>query len=157
MRRMHAPLLLLFLSLGLAACQSTRPPAGPDATPGVYDAMEADLLAAMEASAAAWNRADLDGHVAIYSDESTFMTRNGPLRGRDAIRDVLARGFWNEGRPAQQLRFEELDVRPLGPDHALLTGRFVLTGGDRPEATGRFSTVWARTPEGWRLIHDHSS
>jgi ketosteroid isomerase-like protein len=56
----------------------------------------------------------------------------------------------------QQLRYESVDIEPLGPDHALVTGKFVLTGADRPDRTGLFTTVWRRTASGWRMIHDHS-
>ena len=48
-------------------------------------------------------------------------------------------------------------VRPLGPDHALVLGQFRLTGGGRPDPSGRFSLTWARTPDGWRMLHDHAS
>ncbi len=39
----------------------------------------------------------------------------------------------------------------------MMTGGFALTGGGRPDATGRFTLVWQRTAAGWRIIHDHSS
>jgi len=68
----------------------------------------------------------------------------------------LAR-YFTRTRPDQQLRFEQLQVRRLGAEHALLTGRFVLTGGGKAEQSGWFTLVWARTADGWRIIHDHSS
>jgi ketosteroid isomerase-like protein len=148
-------LLVLLLAGGLAACQSSRP-AGSDVTAAQRAAMEAELTRLMTESAAAWNRADLDGHVALYVEESTFMTGRGPVGGIATIRDILNRGFWQDGKPIQQLRFEELVTRPLGPDHALMTGRFVLSGGGREDATGRFSLTWRRTPDGWHILHDHS-
>jgi ketosteroid isomerase-like protein len=42
-------------------------------------------------------------------------------------------------------------------DHALITGRFTLSGGGKDEQTGRFTLIWMRTPAGWRIVHDHSS
>ena len=56
----------------------------------------------------------------------------------------------------QLLRYEHMDVRMLGKEHALVTGQYVLTGGGGPDRTGWFTTVWARTRQGWRMIHDHS-
>ena len=73
------------------------------------------------------------------------------------MQDTFTQAFWADGRPRQQLRFEELVVRRLGADAALETGRFVLHGGGAPEQAGRFTLVWARTPAGWRVVHDHSS
>ncbi|HEX2191074.1 MAG TPA: nuclear transport factor 2 family protein [Longimicrobiaceae bacterium] len=144
---------VLLLALFLAGCASGGR-GGPPPQAGA--APDAAIRAAMHEAADAWNRADLEAHVAMYADSATFMTGAGPRVGRVVIRDVLQRGFWREGRPLQSLRFEELHVRPLGAGHALLTGRFVLSGGGRADQSGRFTTVWERTPDGWRMIHDHS-
>ena len=80
----------------------------------------------------------------------------GPVAGRATIRRSLE-GFWRDGRPVQDLRYEDLSVRPLGPRHALMTGRYVLSGGGRDERTGWFSLVWEERPDGWVILHDHSS
>jgi hypothetical protein len=77
--------------------------------------------------------------------------------GRDKIEASLRRGFWRDGKPVQRLRYEHVSVRALGRDHALVTGRFVLTGGGRDDATGWFTLVWERGTRGWQEIHDHSS
>jgi ketosteroid isomerase-like protein len=103
-----------------------------------------------------WNRGDLDGFIAPYDGASTFMTPAGPI-GKRAMRERYAARYFTGGVPDQQLRFEQLTVRPLGGDHALMTGRFVLSGGGKPEQTGWFTLVWMRTAQGWRIVHDHSS
>ncbi|HZF68617.1 MAG TPA: DUF4440 domain-containing protein, partial [Gemmatirosa sp.] len=59
-------------------------------------------------------------------------------------------------RPTQALRFERVEARPLGADHALVTSRFVLAGGEAAEKSGWFTLVWVRTADGWRILHDHS-
>jgi ketosteroid isomerase-like protein len=119
--------------------------------------MRQDLLKAMESSAAAWNRGDIEGHVGLYADSAAMMGKNGPIRGRVTIRGLLERGFWSGGKPSQQLSFSELQVTPLGRDHAMLTGKCTLSGGGKPDYFCRFTTIWERRPEGWRIIHDHSS
>lgn len=111
----------------------------------------------LNAIAVAWNEADIERHVALYADSATMMGSRGLIRGRNAIRDVLARGFWQDGKPLQQLRFEEVEVRMLGRgDAAVVTGKFILTGGGRAEASGRFSTVWELRGGRWLTVHDHS-
>jgi uncharacterized protein (TIGR02246 family) len=130
------------------------------ATPAFAQEAEADvaaILALNDEAAEAWNRADIDGHVAMYADSAGFMTGRGPAFGRQTIADMLARSFFRDGRPVQQLRFEDMTVRMLGADHAYVTGHFILSGGGQEDNTGWFTTIWARTPEGWQLIHDHSS
>jgi uncharacterized protein (TIGR02246 family) len=122
-------------------------------------AQDADSLirADLDAIAVAWNNNDMERHVAIYADSATMMGSRGLIRGRAAVRDVLLRGFWRDGKPLQQLRFDEVEVRLLGRgDAAVVTGRFILTGGGREDATGRFTTVWERRNGRWLTVHDHS-
>ena len=114
------------------------------------------LPAALVATTERWNAGDLEGFIAPYAAETTFMTPAG-LIDRDAMRARYLARYFTGSRPDQQLRFEQLQVRPLGADHALLTGRFILAGGGKPEQSGWFTLVWARTASGWRIIHDHSS
>ena len=138
----------------------TRPPpllTAPLPGPRLGRADDADIRRQLQSTADAWNRADLAGHVAPYADSAAFMTGRGPMIGREKIESSLRRGFWRDGKPLQTLRYEHVSVRALGRDHALVTGRFVLTGGGREDASGWFSLVWERGPGGWREIHDHSS
>lgn len=147
---MRLALLALFL---LAGCAT----AGRGASGRIDPAAERDITAALAASAEAWNRGDLNGHVAMYADSAAFMTGSGPVVGRARTADTLREAFFRDGRPVQQLRFESITVRPLGTGHALVTGHFILSGGGQPDATGWFTTVWARGRDGWRILHDHSS
>jgi ketosteroid isomerase-like protein len=135
------------LTVALSAAGGQAPPPSP----------EPEIQALLDESAAAWNRGDLDGHLADNADSITFMTGKGPIIGKDKTADALRRSFFRDGKPIQSLRFEQVTIRPLGGGHALVVGRFVLSGGGEQERSGWFSTVWERRPEGWRVIHDHSS
>jgi uncharacterized protein (TIGR02246 family) len=115
------------------------------------------IPAALMASADAWNKADLPGHIGLYTDNATFMGANGPIQGRERVGESLARSFWRDGKPKQTLTFDRIDVRRLGDRHALSTGHFVLSGGGEAERSGWFSLTWEKSGAGWRIIHDHSS
>jgi uncharacterized protein (TIGR02246 family) len=115
------------------------------------------IPAALMASADAWNKADLPGHLGLYTDDSTFMGSNGPIQGRQRVGESLTRSFWRDGTPKQNLSFDRIEVRPLGDSHALSTGHFVLTGGGEADRSGWFSLTWEKTGDGWRIVHDHSS
>ena len=84
------------------------------------------------------------------------MGRTGLVHGPSGIGDQMRAGFWKTGRPDQILNYDHLEVRPLGPDHALVTGQYILSGAGQPNRTGWFTTIWERTAAGWRMIHDHS-
>ena len=122
-----------------------------------HAADEVEIRAAMAASADAWNRGDLRGHLAIYVDSVTFMTKSGPRPGVAAIEEAFTRSYFHDGQPKQRLSFDQLSIRFLGRDVALETGHFRLTGGGEPDQEGWFSIVWIRTANGWRAMHDHSS
>lgn len=151
----------LFLA-GLLVCgflwaTGSPQPSGPASPPATWSADEAQIRAASQASTDAWNRGDLKDHLAIYVEDMTFMTSNGPRPGVKSLEESFSKKYFVEGRPRQALRFEQLAVRPLGKDAALQTGRFVLSGGGAPDQTGWFTLIWVRTAQGWKVVHDHSS
>lgn len=55
------------------------------------------------------------------------------------------------------LDFPELDIVTLGADAALARGRWRLKMPDGKESSGMTSVIFRRLPEGWRIVHDHSS
>ena len=130
--------------------------AAPIATAG-WPADEAEIQKRLTDSALAFNRGDLAGHLAIYDENVTFMTKDGPRPGVAPIEKAFREKYFRDGKPIQQLRFERLALRQLAPDAALATARWVLSGGDAAEQSGWFTVVWLRTPAGWRVVHDHSS
>lgn len=144
---------LLLLAIG---CVTVPPAAAP-----VADDREAQITALLQASADDWNRGDLNGFLVPYAEgaATTFVGSSGLVRGKEAIREVYATSYWATGTPRGTLAFEAIEVRPLGPEHALAVGRYRVTPRDAggSPAQGIFSLVLARTSEGWRIVHDHSS
>ena len=113
--------------------------------------------AVLQAQQSAWNRADVDAFLQGYwhSPELTFSGSSGVARGWDG---VLARYKKNyPDRAAMgQLDFSDLEFRFLGPDAALVLGKWHLKR-EKDEVGGVFTLVWQRFPDGWRIIHDHTS
>jgi ketosteroid isomerase-like protein len=139
-------------ALALVAASAVAPGAAAD-----WAADEAEMRQRLADSAAAFNRGDLPGHLAVYDAGVTFMTKDGPRPGVATIEQAFREKYFRDGRAIQALCFEDLAVRPLGPDAALATARWVLSGGEQPEQSGWFTLAWTRTPAGWRVVHDHSS
>jgi len=54
------------------------------------------------------------------------------------------------------LDFSNLEFRPLGTDAALVLGHWHLKR-EKDEIGVVFTLVFQRFPEGWRIIHDHTS
>ena len=116
----------------------------------------AEVIRLMHQSSADWNKADLDAFMALYDTAATFMFSTGPV-GLEKMRANYERGFFKDGKPIQQLRFEDLEVRSLGADHMLLTGKFVLSGNNLPDRKGIYTLVFVKRSSGWKILHDHSS
>jgi beta-aspartyl-peptidase (threonine type) len=141
---------LLLLALAPLACAPAASPPADDPAPQIH--------ALLEQSARAWNAGDLDGFLITYARDSatTFLTVRGLTHGFGAIRDRYASRF-GPGAERDSLRFADIELRPLGMDHLLVTARYILERGDSVTATGPFTVIWQRRPEGWRMIHDHTS
>jgi ketosteroid isomerase-like protein len=117
---------------------------------------EQQIRGILDVTAHGWNNGILAEYLSAYVPEATEMLSTGPAGGVERIEQTMKEGFWKTGRPIQQLRYESVVVRMLGKDHALVTGQYVLSGADRPDRKGWFTTVWKKTKAGWRMIHDHS-
>jgi ketosteroid isomerase-like protein len=152
-KRAFAALLVAGGCLLLGACAGL----GQSPTGIMNKQDEAEIIAALQASVQAWNRGDLKGHLAIYDPSVTVMTRKGPRPTIEAIETSFGQTYFVDGKPKQSLRMESVGVRALSERSALVTGRFVLSGGTEPEQSGWFTLVWVHTPVGWRAVHDHTS
>ncbi len=144
-------LAIAWLASAAALSHHADPPAGQ------WQQDEAEIRRSLDASVEAFNRGDLPGHLAIYREDVNFMTKNGPRPGIAPIEKAFRESYFRDGMPKQQLRFEELSVRPIAGDAAIATARFVLSGGGEKDQTGWFTLVWVRTSIGWKAVHDHSS
>ena len=126
---------------------------------GVFGQQSKDekaIRATLDMTAEGWNKGDLNQYLSAYVPEATEMLSTGPAGGVEAIEKTMKEGFWKTGKPLQVLRYENVVVRMLGKKNALVTGQYILSGAGRPDRTGWFTTVWTKTKDGWRMIHDHS-
>ncbi len=154
-------LLLRSLTAVLLACTVLLPSAGCATVPAVRTFQPTDraaVTAVFEAQAAAWNRGDLADYMAgyVHSDELVF-TSGGHIRHgwQDSFDHYQAR--YGKDRAAMgTLAFEILGVQAVGADGAVVLGNWSVTGG-QSDGRGVFSVVLERRPEGWRIIHDHTS
>lgn len=116
------------------------------------------ILAVLDAQVAAWNAGDLAGYMAGYarSDDLVFTSGGNVRRGWQVTHDHYQKKYGQDKTGMGKLKFEVLGVQALGADGAVVLGNWILT--DSPsDGRGVFSVVLERRPEGWRVIHDHTS
>lgn len=135
---------------------------GLAATPGGDAAAIRQVMADQQA---AWNRGDVDGFMRGYKDapDTTFVGSSV----RKGYRQILAsyREHYATREQMGRLTFSDLDVRLLpGASgvvrYAVVTGRFHLdrtAHGSVAQDDGVYSLLWEKTPDGWKIILDHSS
>jgi len=138
-------LALILIAGGLRARQASR------------GQQEEAVLSVLQSQQAQWNQGDVRAFMNGYwnSPELTFAGSNGFTRGWEPVRQRYEKTYADKAAMGT-LAFSELEVRPLGPDAALVLGKWHLQrqAGD---IGGIFTLVFRRFPEGWRIIHDHTT
>jgi ketosteroid isomerase-like protein len=106
-----------------------------------------------------WNRADLDGFLDGYRRGPDVVFQSGANRfdGFEAMRDRYRKTYQADGKEMGTLAFSGIEVILLGPDSALARGRWKLAMSDGKQPGGLFTLVLRKLPEGWRIVHDHTS
>ena len=116
-----------------------------------------EIRAVLRGQQEAWNRGDIDGFMNGYARAETtvFVSGDEVMRGWQTVRDRYLKKYSDRARMGT-LAFSDLEIEPLGPDSALALGRWELKrASDNPH--GRFTLVFRKMPDGWRIVHDHTS
>ena len=120
---------------------------------------EAGIRQLLDKQVAAWNRHDLEGFMAGYwkSPELTFFSGGTITTGWQPTLERYRKRYQGEGREMGTLRFTDLRIELLGPDAAFVRGAYELTMSSGQKPHGLFTLVLRKLPEGWRIVHDHTS
>jgi ketosteroid isomerase-like protein len=107
----------------------------------------------------AWNRHDLEAFMAGYwnSPDLTFFSDAHATAGWQGAIERYRKAYQGEGKEMGKLDFSELKIEPLGSDAAFVRGAWRLTLSDGKTPHGRFTLVFHKFSEGWKIIHDHTS
>ena len=116
------------------------------------------VQAVLETQQTAWNRGDLDAYMAGYlKSEALIFTSGGKINhGWQNAYDHYKARYGSDRAAMGQLAFEIIEIDPIGADGAVVLGRWKLTGTEHAGG-GVFSVILERRPEGWRIVHDHTS
>ena len=118
---------------------------------------ESDILAVMDAQTAAWNRGDIDGFMRGYwkSENLVFASGDNVTRGWQATLDRYKKNYSSKEKMGV-LRFSDVEISVLSKNAAVVLGSWSLTrDGDNPK--GKFTLIFRKVSDGWRIVHDHTS
>ena len=141
---------LISVSLAVSASAQTKSGTGASRT-------LAAITAVLDAQSAAWNRGDIDGYMNGYArlDSIVFVSGDSVTHGWQTVRDRY-RKHYDSREKMGTLTFSDLEFRPIDNNTVAVVGRWHLKRtSDEPH--GRFTLIFKRTRQGWRIIHDHTS
>ena len=146
--RRRRALAIIFCIL-MAAIVSAAPTQTQNAT--------AQIRSVLRAQQEAWNRGDIDAFMNGYarSASTVFVSEDTIRRGWETVRERYRKKYSDRAKMGT-LTFSDLEIALFSPDAAVALGRWRLERAkDRPH--GRFTLIFKRLPEGWRIVHDHTS
>ena len=150
-KSLSATLLLFVSTLFLSAQgQTSRKPKGQSKT-------DADIRAVIDAQRDAWNRGDIEGYMDGYarSETTVFVSGDNVTHGWQTVLERYKKGYDSREKMGT-LTFSDLEITPVGTDAAIVLGRWHLQRA-KDEPHGRFTLVFKKTKQGWRIVHDHTS
>ena len=141
-----------FLLILLACCIGV---AGQSS--GTAKKAEADILAVLDAQAAAWNRGDIEGFMNGYwrSPALVFVSGDNVTRGWQPTLDRYKKNYDSKEKMGA-LRFADVEIEMLSKDAAVVLGSWSLArASDNPH--GKFTLIFRKIKGGWRIVLDHTS
>ncbi len=141
------PLLLLFalsLSINLFA-QNAK------------DKTSVEIKKVMDAQVSAWNAGDIEGFMQGYwkSEEMVFVSGDNVSRGWQAATDRYQKNYDSKAKMGV-LTFSNLEINALSKDSAVVLGSWSLAR-EKDNPKGKFTLIFRRFKDGWKIIHDHTS
>jgi hypothetical protein len=104
-----------------------------------------------------WNAGNLRGFMEVYdkSSRTRFASGGDVSLGWQTVFDRYQSKYIDRAAMGM-LTFSDLEITMLSPELALAFGRWHLKR-EKDEPSGLFSLVLRKRPEGWRIVHDHTS
>ena len=172
---MRAALLALGLAFPLlalplpGACAAAAPLGGPGAAPldpaagwnylTIVDG-EAEKRAIREVVAgmeAAWNRGDFAAYMAAFKKpDVVFVSKGEVQKDWQGTLDHYIRDYGGDPKRRGRLHFWDLRIELLADDAAMLTGRYRLEGGGKPQ-DGINTRLFRKVNGKWVIALNHVS
>lgn len=158
-------LLIAFLLAGPASIPQTGPHTPErdssrqerraDASTGAENGVRRLLLSQVDA----WNQGKLESFMQGYwqSPDLTFFSGATITKGWEPTLLRYRRRYQAEGKEMGKLEFQLLNIDVLSEKSAVVTGQWRLTMSDGQRPHGLFTLIMKQLPDGWRIVHDHTS
>jgi ketosteroid isomerase-like protein len=109
-----------------------------------------DITAAMDYFAEIWNEGDMEAIRGYYHSDFMLMTLTGPINLQQRLDDLAA--IAEEGKDRGELELSQLTIRELDEKFAMAYGFRKLSFKDGSALDGWFTTIFEKTPFGWKAL-----
>jgi ketosteroid isomerase-like protein len=111
----------------------------------------------MDVQVAAWNRGDLDAFMRGYwrSDKLVFVSGDKVTRGWQPTLDNYRKSY-NSREKMGTLTFDDLEITVVAKDAAIVLGSWSLAR-EKDNPKGKFTLLFRKFKDGWRIVMDHTS
>jgi ketosteroid isomerase-like protein len=116
-----------------------------------------EIQSVIRAQQDAWNRGDTEAFMNGYwrSDETVFVSGDEVTRGWQKVLDRYKNKYSDRAKMGT-LTFSDLEITPMSDNSAVVLGSWKLKrANDEPH--GRFTLIFRKFPDGWKIVHDHTS
>lgn len=157
-----AAALFIFLLATSVPILRAQPDAQPPQDNPLHTATrtELDVVKVVLAQEKAWNDGDIEAYVkgGYKNSPNTLFIGHQVSKGYAQILEDYKRDYASRSSMGQ-LTFSELEVHPLSDTFAACIGKYHLERGkkDGGPFDGLFSLVLEKTPDGWKIVLDHTT
>lgn len=146
--KIFVAMMVLSLCLGVEAQQKKAKETKP----------AQEIRGVLDKQVEAWNRRDLEGFMSAYwkAEELSFYSGGTKTQGWQQTITRYRNRYQSEGREMGQLDFSDLEIEMLSPVSAFVRGHWHLKMKDS-EPGGLFTLIFRKLPNGWKIVHDHTS
>lgn len=115
---------------------------------------ETEIRTALDFFAQVWNEDDLEAMQGYFHSGFVQVNQRGRTDREQHIQNI--RTLIDDGGDRGRLGYSDIVVQELGAEHAVASGHMALTFEDGSAIDTWFSTVYVKTPFGWKAILTHN-
>jgi len=139
--------LLIFLGASVVFAQNTKRD----------EKAASEIRKVMDAQVAAWNTGDIEGFMQGYwkSPQLVFVSTTNVTRGWQPTIERYKKNYDSRAKMGR-LTFSDLEIEVLSKDSAVVLGSWALAR-EKDNPKGKFTLIFRKFKDGWKIIHDHTS